>query len=30
LVNCKGEVDFGPDLSVDQMKVESLVREVFG
>jgi copper homeostasis protein len=30
LVNSKGEVDFGPDLSVDQMKVEALVREVFG
>jgi hypothetical protein len=29
-VNCKDEVDFGPDLSVDQMKVEALVREVFG
>lgn len=30
LVNSKCEVDFGPDLSVDKMKVEALVREVFG
>lgn len=29
-VNCKGGVDFGPDLSVDQTKVEALVREVLG